>query len=238
MTQHLPNLAKLGGAARKANSDKLAEGKTMPRHHTVIAGTGRAGTTLLVKLLTRLGLPTGFDPDTMRINELANAGLERDIRREKAPYIVKKPSIVRHIDQVLARPDIVIDHVIVCMRTLKDAAESRRAVHNKRLALGRKPHGPGALWTTGEPDKQERVLAKLFYKLIFELTAHDISITYLHFPRFARDRDYLYRKLHPIFPTITEYDLARACEAEIVADEIHDFSDAAKAGRRQNRSET
>ena len=37
----------------------------MAASHVVISGTGRAGTTFLVQLLTHLGLDTGFDPHTM-----------------------------------------------------------------------------------------------------------------------------------------------------------------------------
>ena len=46
---------------------------------TLIVGTGRAGTSFLVALLTRLGLPTGFtnkDVDKDLINTAAHAGLE------------------------------------------------------------------------------------------------------------------------------------------------------------------
>lgn len=32
----------------------------MPKHHIIISGTGRAGTTFLVQLLTELELDTGF----------------------------------------------------------------------------------------------------------------------------------------------------------------------------------
>src|SRR6516164_482379 len=35
------------------------------RHHTIISGTGRAGTTFLVKLLTNLGLDTGYQKNQM-----------------------------------------------------------------------------------------------------------------------------------------------------------------------------
>jgi hypothetical protein len=36
-----------------------------PRHHAVITGTGRAGTTFLVDLLTHLGLDTGYSTNTL-----------------------------------------------------------------------------------------------------------------------------------------------------------------------------
>lgn len=61
----------------------------MTRHHTIISGTGRAGTTFLVELLTQLGLDTQADKLGYSIN--AHAGLEADITLPNAPYIVKNP---------------------------------------------------------------------------------------------------------------------------------------------------
>ena len=50
---------------------------------TLIVGTGRAGTSFLVALLTRLGLPTGFtnaDVEKTILRTAAHAGLEHDPR--------------------------------------------------------------------------------------------------------------------------------------------------------------
>jgi hypothetical protein len=174
--------------------------------------------------LTRLGLPTGFEPEELLVNKLANAGLENDPRRASSPYIVKKPGIAKYIDQVLEQKEIAIDHAIICMRPLQVAAASRRAVRARRLELGLSPNGPGSLWRTSDPDQQETVLAELFHKLIFELTAHEIPMTFIHFPRFAREPAYLYQKLVPIFPGIAEQSVVRACELEVMEEKIHDYS--------------
>ena len=51
------------------------------RGRILISGTGRAGTTFLVQLLTELGLDTGYsDPErvAMTYSEQARAGLEWD----------------------------------------------------------------------------------------------------------------------------------------------------------------
>ncbi len=73
------------------------------RHHLVITGTGRSGTTFLVELLTYLGLDTGFDPVSVRsgIDPVAHAGLERDIRSDDAPYVVKSPWFMEYAADVL-----------------------------------------------------------------------------------------------------------------------------------------
>lgn len=95
---------------------------TPPRHHTVITGTGRAGTTFLVELLTLLGLDTGFNPRELaaRKSAVAQAGLELDVRRSGTPYVVKSPAFCDHAEQVYARRDIVIDRGFVPMRSLFD----------------------------------------------------------------------------------------------------------------------
>ncbi len=63
------------------------------RKHILITGTGRAGTTFMVELLTHLGLDTGFNADTVTglKDEMGRAGLEKDIRNNDCPFIVKSP---------------------------------------------------------------------------------------------------------------------------------------------------
>jgi hypothetical protein len=75
-----------------------------PERHLVIAGTGRAGTSFLVRYLTELGLDTtltrkgdaaGWDAD-------ANAGLENLlVSGNNLPYVVKSPWIGEYIEQIL-----------------------------------------------------------------------------------------------------------------------------------------
>ena len=171
------------------------------RHHTIISGTGRAGTTFLVKLLTNLGLDTGYGRDKMEIFANCNAGLEGDLRDEKAPYIVKSPWICDYIEEVAANPGIAIDFAIVPMRVLEAAAESRR--HVMRTSQGRPLRAdgegvPGGLWHTTDPTQQESVLARQLHRLFVGLAKTDASIILLHYPRLTRDPDYLFAKLHPL----------------------------------------
>src|SRR4051812_2282217 len=88
-----------------------------PTPKIVITGTGRAGTTLLVQILTDLGFDTGFKLDA-RINEDARAGLERDILHPNAPRIVKDPGLSRRLRGYLAEGTVAVEHVIVPMRDL------------------------------------------------------------------------------------------------------------------------
>lgn len=186
--------SKLLGLARPVPADQ--------RGRLYISGTGRAGTTFLVELFGALGMETGYEQDAKLTHEgrryfsKARAGLEWDIFDPEAPKIVKSPYLCDHVDDVISR-GLVIEHVIIPIREIRSAAESRRAV---QLIAG---HGDsqsavaGGLWDSVSPEHQETVLQAKFFRLIESLVRHDIPITFLNFPRFATDESYCYRKLKP-----------------------------------------
>ena len=99
------------------------------RKHIVISGTGRAGTTFLVELLTNLGLETGYEPSQMNHHQTTGrAGLENNLKSDDCPYIAKDPWFCDYADEILNRDDIVIEHIFIPVRNLAAAAESRRMV--------------------------------------------------------------------------------------------------------------
>ncbi len=148
----------------------------MARHHIIISGTGRAGTTFLVQLLTALGLDTGFTDPVSAVYSHCNAGMERDIRDPNAPYIIKNPLLCDYLDEVLEGEQYIIDHAMVPMRNLYSAAESRRDV-TRRTKIGPvEGEIPGGLWHTETPQEQESVLANQLYKLIYTISKRDIPI--------------------------------------------------------------
>jgi hypothetical protein len=210
----------------------LKHRKKAMEHYTIISGTGRAGTTLLVRVLTRAGLDTGFEPQNLQVDPVANAGLEWDLRAKPDCYIVKSPWIATYIEKVLPREDVTIDHAIICVRDLWQAAESRRKVQALRQTDA---PVPGGLWETTEPERQEAVLAGLFYKLIFHLSAHDIPTTFLHFPRFAIDPEYCVTKLSSVFDGIDRKRLEAALHREVRRELIGDFPGTASGGAPLNR---
>jgi len=164
-------------------------------NHVIITGTGRAGTTLLVQLLTVLGMDTGFDSPTSQIFANCNAGMELDIRQPNAPYFIKSPWLCDYLDEVVRDGSIVIDHAIVPIRELYAAAESRREVSRNAGPDSRPDEVPGGLWHTTSPNEQEAVLTRQLYMLLCAFADHDIPITLLSFPRFVTDPQYLYAKI-------------------------------------------
>lgn len=174
----------------------------MSRHHVIISGTGHAGTTFLVQLLTALKLDTGFDNPSSDIYPNCNAGMELDIRQANAPYIVKSPWLCDHLDGAIRGNQIVIDHAIIPMRDLYSAAESRRAVHRKTGRVAPPDEVVGGLIHTRAPKEQESVLAQMLYNLFFVIAEHDIPVTLLHFPRLVNEPEYLCKKVGFLFPNV------------------------------------
>ncbi len=186
--------------------------KTLPRQqlsseqgHIIITGTGRAGTTLLVQLLTVLGFDTRYSVDealASKIDPISQAGLEQWQPHLARPYVMKSPHFGSILASLMQGGDFRIRTAIVPMRELDRAAESRRRVSRVAAKTGAatKAHEyPGGLWDTDNPDEQENVLARKFYNLQFQLVRGGIPTIYIEFPRFAQDVDYLFASLRTVW---------------------------------------
>lgn len=215
----------------------------MPRQHVVISGTGRAGTSFLVELLTHLGLDTGFNIDTIKLDKHARAGLEISLKPEatekqqKVPYIVKDPWFCDYAEEVLKQKDIHIDHVFIPMRDLYAAAESRRHVQEQAvsdmslfmrlrtllLPFYRPISIQGGLWQSHKKHKQEDMLLHQLYKLMLALSNTTVPVTILQYPRLVKDSSYLYEKFEPIMGDITYPDFESIFNNIVRPDWIHSF---------------
>lgn len=169
--------------------------------HTIISGTGRAGTTFLVQYFTAAGVDTGYTLEEVlaKPDRVSNAGLERSLTHPDLPPIVKSPWIADEIAAVLREGRLHIEAAIVPVRDLFAAAESRRRVYREAGMKGKNPlKYPGTIWKTAEPTEQEPKLALQFYKLIEPLVAHGVPIYMLHFPEFVQSHQILYDRLKPV----------------------------------------
>lgn len=191
-----------------------------PAHKVIITGTGRAGTTFLVRLLTELGLDTGYTRENWARHYFRHceAGLEHDLAEPDTPYIVKNPALCETLESILADGRVVIDHAFIPLRELEAAALSRIRIGGADQSV------PGGLLKTSNPGQQKAVLAEMFHQLVHTLVAHDIPHTFLLFPRFVRDADYAYARLRWLLGDIP-LETFRAAFTR-VADPalIHDFS--------------
>lgn len=208
------------------------------RHQVIITGTGRAGTTFLVQLLTELGQDTGFRPGEWGdgYHEHCRAGLEHDLAAPDAPYILKNPALCDSLGEILARGELVIDHALVPVRDLAEAAQSR-------IRVGGDGKTPGGLTGTANEAEQQHVLAERFHRLVHTLAAHRIPVTFLEFPRFARDAGYTFAALRPLLPDTTWPQFAAAFARVARPELIHQFdgrraADAGEPARRHAQSRT
>src|SRR5271163_4893442 len=99
-----------------------------PEKHLIIAGTGRAGTSFLVRYLTELGLDTTLarNGDRAGWDAEANAGLENLlVSGANLPYVIKSPWISEYVEQILKEERFKIDAFIVPVRDLVEVATSR-----------------------------------------------------------------------------------------------------------------
>jgi hypothetical protein len=182
--------------------------------------------------LARRGADSGWDED-------ANAGLEESphaLFGPEIPYVVKSPWFYLVVDEVIAKARNRIDGLIVPIRDLSTAARSR--VSMERAAMHRQ--GPwldqldkpwdvwgttpgGVVYSINEVD-QARILAVGFHILVERFVTADLPITFVHFPRLALDRDYLFDKLRQFLPAGVTAEQSNSAFAEVVDfDKIHEF---------------
>jgi len=177
----------------------------------IICGTGRAGTTLLVRILTTAGFDTGFDADDIKSVEgnIGRAGLEKIPTLDNIkslPQVIKGPQIVDVLPKILSDNWFPVGLAIIPVRNLNDAAQSRKEVHKRALSKGFIKRGlgsPGGLWKTRNPNNQRQILSEQFYKTVQILVDSEVPTIFLSFPKFAVDADYfdrtISRELHDLF---------------------------------------
>jgi hypothetical protein len=208
-----------------------------PAHKIIITGTGRAGTTFLVRLLTELGLDTGYTRRNWSRDYLSHcdAGLEHDLTDPEAPYIVKNPALCETLGSILADGRIVIDHAFIPIRELEAVASSRIRIGGANESV------PGGLLKSSDPALQKAVLAEMFHQLMHTLVARDIPHTFLLFPRLACDADYAYIRLRSILGSMPLETFRKAFARVSNPALIHDFSRPenclAGVGEKQYRQE-
>lgn len=199
--------------------------------HLLIAGTGRAGTSFLVRYLTALGLDTHISRHGEgQWDETAQAGFETlpfGAPPGSLPYVLKSPWLSECIDTLLEPPGFPIDAVVIPVRDLSEAAASRMVVQRQAIqaeapwmaqagmgwSTWSAAHG-GAIYSL-HPLDQARILATGFHHLVQRLTAADIPVILLDFPRLATDAGYLFRKLRPCLPKGIAEEAALAAHAAL-----------------------
>lgn len=192
------------------------ERRTNASCHAIVSGTGRAGTSFLVKFLKACGLDVGDDA-SLHWHPRARAGLERTLEAE-APYVVKDPWLFEYHEHIdLAR--FQIDALIIPVRDLAGAAHSRVVQERARIAETGLRHRkasrtfgttPGGILYSLDALDQERILAVGFAQVVRWAVANELPLFLLDFPRIVHDRAYLLSALWPFLSTHCTRERAEA----------------------------
>ncbi|MBZ5758108.1 MULTISPECIES: hypothetical protein [Rhizobium] len=216
----------------ETKADPAAGSYQSPKRHLLIAGTGRAGTSFLVRYLTELGLDTTLSRSRdgqVMWDDTANAGLEEIVSGtgENLPYVVKSPWIGQYFEQILANPHIAVDAILIPVRDLVEAATSRtvlemRAMHESAPWMAELDQSwevwgttPGGVVYSVNPLDQARLLAVSFHDLIWRAARAEIPIHFLAFPKIIEDKQYLFRALQPVLPPEVTPELAYSAHERI-----------------------
>ena len=154
----------------------------------LITGTGRCGTTFLIKLFTFLGFDTGYDKSNYAsyIFFNCNSGMERQIT--DTHYILKNPFFIHEIDEIIKNKDVTIKQVIIPIRNYSLSAKSRVSHNNDS----------GGLWFATNEEDQIHFYNKIISNYIFIMTKYEINTLFLDFDKMVSDKIYLFEKLKPI----------------------------------------
>ena len=165
---------------------------------SVITGTGRAGTSILLRFLGLIGIDVG---DSTGWNSKARAGLEYiinpsateiDRKIDGAPKVFKDPRLSFRLRKCIEK-GLDVEFVLIPVRDMKQSALSR-TVNNL-------PYSPHKELKGGDlqiPDKVKNQLIfnqRALAELIETVTLYDIPYRTIAFPRFIEDPNYLYEKL-------------------------------------------
>lgn len=180
-----------------------------------------------MRLFSRLGLETGFKPDTP-VERKSHAGYEWPLPRlatwmgkPDCPRVIKNPALCETLDNMLTRKQFGVEHVLVPVRDLFAAAESRRRV--QALSPGAPPNVrvDGGLISAG---RQEVALSRRFHQLMVTIAKYELSYSMLLFPRLATDPEYLYKRVG-FLDGLGDWEKFRTAFAAVSQPElIHEFT--------------
>lgn len=154
----------------------------------LITGTGRCGTTFLIKLFSFLDFNTGFNRNNYKehIYSNCNSGMEKKYNDNY--YILKNPTFIIDIENILEDNSIIIKNVILPIRDLKQSAISRTK------------HGDltGGLWNATDELSQITYYKDILTNYLCVMTKYDINTTFIDFDKMTNDKTYLFNKLKNI----------------------------------------
>jgi hypothetical protein len=188
-----------------------------------IAGPGRSGTSLLVRLLDEFGFTT--PPRYGNWSEEAQAGLEARIGADTPYEVDKDPWAYEYFERIGNDMLRSYDALVVPIRDLEQASISRavlerlhRARHHDQDYWKWDSWGtvPGGAISRATTDSIASALSVGLWQLLEKASFAGLQPIILHFPRFATDYDYFWAMMKPIILTRQSEESARRIWSEVV----------------------
>jgi hypothetical protein len=154
----------------------------------LITGTGRCGTTFLIKLFSFLDFDTGYTRSnySLYIVPDCNSGMERNYKDNY--YILKNPKFIDNIENIIKDTSIKIKNIIIPIRDLKMSANSRIKNGNEN----------GGLWNATDELSQINFYKNILANYIVISTKYNINTIFIDFDKMINDKTYLFNKLKNI----------------------------------------
>lgn len=154
----------------------------------LITGTGRCGTTFLIKLFSFLDFNTGYNRKNYMsfISTNCNSGMEKNYKANY--YILKNPEFINNIENIVKDKSVIIKNVIIPIRDLSISAKSR-VKHKKQN---------GGLWNANDEASQIKFYKDILTNYLVVSTKYDINTIYIDFDKMVNDKTYLFNKLKNI----------------------------------------
>lgn len=153
------------------------------KSHVIISGTGKAGTTALVKILTLAGLDTGYTRGEANQADLEKGGLEycnpENRWKEGMPEILKSPWFCDTLQEDIDN-GMKVRACIVPIRDIGDVHDSRMRHDQSWGSCGH--------------------MTMRLQKLLLACARNDIPVRFLPYPEWTESNDWLFCLFYDVFP--------------------------------------
>jgi len=190
----------------------------------MILGAGRAGTTFLVKLLTRLDFYTGYEPYeevdygptragcefgifsfgeinrnlTIDMSRLTDSHIQEVFEEfTQGPFVIKSPAYSWYTKLLVFNYKLSIGHIVVPVRDHREVATSRIKEHLRLSIIGQ--------------DYESQVLAcdVLLGRVVETAVLANIPMTFIRFPDIVMSEAYCWNKMNSVLSGTFDIHLDR-----------------------------
>jgi hypothetical protein len=177
------------------------------RHHVIFTGAPRSGKGLMVEIMTKIGIDTGWTIEEAEQREsyleFTYQGKHKTHKEKDQPYLLKHPEFCETLGYRTEKGNWFVDHVYIFIRPIDDCVSSWIALKQKKCDEGWTWKADGT--KQGKPRLVEEKIHRRLGRLVYTLAEGDFPHTFVHFPRYATDFSYF---IHTMKDLIALSDLS------------------------------